>query len=161
MKQAPIFIRRTFAQSGITNPRNLVGSGEEAISYLAGTGSYSDRQRFPLPGLVLLDLKLPGIDGFEVLKWIRANSALQDLRVVVLTSCSGIREVHKAYQLGANTFLVKPLDFENIATLFATIRTQLWKSHNSQASKPLGAGSPDASSEFCGVVPGMSVESHS
>ncbi|HTL58510.1 MAG TPA: response regulator [Candidatus Limnocylindrales bacterium] len=127
-----LLIRRTLGTSGIPNPRHFVESGEVAIDYLLGANAYSDRKRYPLPALILLDLKLPGIDGFKVLQWIRGNRVFRDLRVVVLTSSNAIRDVNKAYRLGANSFLVKPLEFENASALFATIGTQLWKS-NTQA----------------------------
>ena len=118
-------IRRTLTNACLPNPRHFVESGEDAINYLMGTGPYSDRQKYPFPGLVLLDLKLPRIDGFEVLKWIRSQPALKDLRVVVLTSSSDIRDVNQAYKLGANSFLVKPLEFENVRALFSAIQWQL------------------------------------
>src|SRR5262245_51271447 len=86
-----LLIRRTLGSSAIQNPRHFVDSGEKAIEYLSGVGEYSDRKRYPLPALVLLDLKLPGIDGFEVLRWIRGNQQLRNLRVVVLTSSNAIR----------------------------------------------------------------------
>jgi CheY-like chemotaxis protein len=134
-----LLIRRTLERSGIPNPRHFVKSGEEAINYLVGVGPYANRERFPLPGLVLLDLKLVQMDGFEVLKWVRAHPHFKDLRVVVLTSSSNIRDVNKAYQLGANSFLVKPLELENIASLFATIWIQLWKANNTPAPEKMTA----------------------
>jgi CheY-like chemotaxis protein len=121
-----MLIRRTLAKSGVPNPRQFVPSGEAAISYLSGVGRYSDREKYPFPALVLLDLKLPVMDGFEVLQWIRAQPDFRDLRVVVLTTSEEIRKVSKAYQLGANSFLVKPLEFENIHAFFATLGGQLW-----------------------------------
>lgn len=129
-----LLIRRTLSNSGIPNPRHFVGSGEEVIDYLVAAGRYADRKRYPLPALVLLDLKLPGMDGFDILQWIRADPRFRDLPVVVLTSSKGIRDVTKAYRLGANSFLVKPLEFENMSALFATIGTQLWKSNTAAES---------------------------
>jgi CheY-like chemotaxis protein len=102
-------------------------------------GPYANRERFPFPELVLLDLKLVQMDGFEVLKWVRAHPHFKDLRVVVLTSSSNIRDVNKAYQLGANSFLVKPLELENIASFFATIWIQLWKANNTPAPEKMTA----------------------
>jgi CheY-like chemotaxis protein len=134
-----LLIRRTLERSGIPNPRHFVKSGEEAINYLVGVGPYANRERFPFPELVLLDLKLVQMDGFEVLKWVRAHPHFKDLRVVVLTSSSNIRDVNKAYQLGANSFLVKPLELENIASFFATIWIQLWKANNTPAPEKMTA----------------------
>jgi CheY-like chemotaxis protein len=136
-------IRRTLSQSGIPNPRRFVNSGEQAISYLLGVEPYSDRKKHPLPGLVLLDLKLRVMDGFEVLEWIRHHRHFGDLRVVVLTSSKDIRDVKKAYRLGANSFLVKPLEFENASALFATIGAQLWKKDTDASIPELPPRNPD------------------
>src|SRR4051812_3935888 len=81
-----LIIRKAFQKAGIPNPMHVVRNGEEAIAYLSGTGKYALRDEYPLPALVLLDLKLPRIDGFEVLRWIRQTSGMTALRVVVLTS---------------------------------------------------------------------------
>ena len=112
-----IIIRRAFQKGGIINPLFVVRDGEEAVAYLEGRGRYFDREEFPLPELLLLDLKMPKMDGFEVLKWIRQQPGFSSLRVVVLTSSDAIRDVNVAYHLGANSFMVKPMDFENVVEL--------------------------------------------
>jgi len=112
-----VLLRRSFQKAGITNPMQVVKDGEEAVTYLSGTGKYSQRKEFPLPELVLLDLKLPRLDGFEVLRWIRTQPALAGLRVVVLSSSENIRDVNLAYALGANSFLVKPTDLKEYVEL--------------------------------------------
>src|SRR6266704_5961759 len=91
--------------------------GEQTIAYLSGEGKFSDRRKYPLPDLLLLDLKMPRVDGFEVLKWVRQQPGLSSLRVVVLTSSEDIRDVNVAYRLGANSFMVKPMDFDNVVEL--------------------------------------------
>ena len=101
---------RSFQKAGITNPIHVVKDGQQAIEYLSGVGPYSNRDNHPLPDLLLLDLKMPKVDGFEVLHWIRTNPQLSTLRVIVLTSSDDIRDVNHAYRLGANSFLVKPTD---------------------------------------------------
>jgi CheY-like chemotaxis protein len=108
-----LLIRRAFAKTKVVNPLQVVRTGEDAIAYLEGTGRFSNRAEFPLPAVILLDLKLIGMDGFEVLRWIRQQPNLRAARVVVLTSSNEIRDVNLAYQLGANSFLVKPVDFED------------------------------------------------
>jgi CheY-like chemotaxis protein len=108
-----VLIRRAFAKSKVVNPLQVVRSGEDALTYLEGVGRFSNRAEFPLPAVILLDLKLTGMDGFEVLRWIRQQPGLRAVRVVVLTSSNAIRDVNLAYQLGANSFLVKPVDFED------------------------------------------------
>ncbi|HWX22380.1 MAG TPA: response regulator [Candidatus Binatia bacterium] len=115
-------IRRAFTQAHISNPIHVVRDGDEAVAYLKGEGKYSNRAEYPLPGLMLLDLKMPLLDGFDVLRWIREQPGLAALRVLVLTSTKEIREVNQAYKLGANSFLVKPVDFENYIELSKLIR---------------------------------------
>jgi len=115
-------IRRAFDKAQLPNPLQVVRDGEEAIAYLSGEKQSANRAEFPLPRLILLDLKLPGTNGFDVLKWIRAQPGLRSLIVVVLTSSDHIREVNEAYNLGANSFMVKPMDFENIVELSKLLR---------------------------------------
>jgi CheY-like chemotaxis protein len=118
-----LVIRRAFEKAFIPNPLYAVKSGDEAISYFEGRGKFSNRDEYPLPELLLLDLKMPGIDGFEVLSWIRGQAGLSLLRVVVLTGSDHIRDVNQAYQMGANSFMVKPSDFENFVELGKSIQT--------------------------------------
>jgi CheY-like chemotaxis protein len=115
-------VRRAFVKAQLPNPLRVVCSGDEATAYLAGQRKFANRAEFPLPRLVLLDLKLPGTDGFQVLRWIRKQPGLKSLIVVVLTSSDHIRDVNEAYNLGANSFMVKPTDFENIVELSKLLR---------------------------------------
>jgi len=117
-----VLVRKAFQRAGIVNPLFVVRDGEEAIAYLQGSGRYSNREEFPLPDLLLLDLKMPKVDGFEVLKWLRQQSGFGSLRVIVLTASDAIRDVNVAYQLGANSFLVKPLEFDNAVELSKVIQ---------------------------------------
>ena len=112
-----LLIRKAFDRASVNNPLYVVRTGEEAISYLEGVGAYANRAEYPLPDLLLLDLKLPGSDGFDVLRWVRQQPGLSALRVVVLTSSDHIRDVNQAYRLGANSFMVKPMDFQNYIEL--------------------------------------------
>ena|SRR5882762_4066397 len=105
-------IRRAFKGGQILNPLFVVKNGEEAIAYLKGEGKYRTRDEYPLPDLLLLDLKMPRVDGFEVLEWVRQQPGFRNLLIVVLTSSEELRDVNRAYQLGANSFLVKPHDFQ-------------------------------------------------
>jgi CheY-like chemotaxis protein len=120
-----LMLRRSFQKAGINNPMQVVGDGEEAISYLLGTGKFSDRVEFPLPELILLDLKMPKIDGFEVLRWLRSQRNFSGIRVVVLSSSESIQDVNLAYNLGANSFLVKPTDFNGFVELSGFI-SEYW-----------------------------------
>src|SRR5579862_6747885 len=133
-----ILIRRAFIKGNIVNPLQLVTSGDQAIAYLKGEGTFANRAEYPLPELVLLDLKLPGIDGFQVLRWIRQQPELKALRVVVLTSSDRIQDVNLAYQLGANSFLVKPVDFERFVEISQPLKGYwLWLSRAPEVQRPI------------------------
>lgn len=116
-----LLIRRAFRKSDVANPIQVVGDGEEAIAYLSGRGPYADRERYPLPVLLLLDLKLPRKSGFEVLEWLRQQPGLKRLPVVVLTSSAETPDVNRAYDLGANSYLVKPVRFEGLLRMVQTL----------------------------------------
>lgn len=116
-----LLVRRALANAGIKNPLLVVGDGEEALEYLYGEGKYSNRHEYPLPDLLLLDLKMPKVDGFEVLRVVRGDRRFAALRIIVLTSSEDIYDVNKAYELGANSFLVKPLEFENFTSMMRTL----------------------------------------
>lgn len=104
-------------------------SGAEAQEYLSGAGKFSDRAVYPLPGLVLADLKMPGMTGLELLQWIRAESKYPLLPFVILTSSEDLRDVTKAYQQGANSFLVKPPSVPALAEMMKAVEN-FWMKHN-------------------------------
>jgi CheY-like chemotaxis protein len=122
-----MLVVRAFERARIQRRIQTVSSGAECIGYLKGDPPYGDRTRYPIPGLVLLDLKMVGADGFDVLRWIRAQPQFARLCVVVLTSSDEIRDVNLAYKLGADSFLVKPLDFWNVAELSRSVEKLLAK----------------------------------
>jgi CheY-like chemotaxis protein len=106
------FLEHAFRTAGIAAPLRVARDGQEAIDYLSGTGAFADRARHPWPCLVLLDLKLPRKNGFEVLQWIRGQPGLALLTVIVLTSSARQEEIDRCYSLGANSFIVKPSQLE-------------------------------------------------
>jgi CheY-like chemotaxis protein len=114
-------IRRALVKARCANPLQTVSDGEQAIAYLSGTAPYEDRQQHPLPILLLLDLKMPKKNGFDVLHWIRSQPILKRLPVVVLTSSSVPQDVNKAYEAGSNSYLVKPVDSEALVDMLKTI----------------------------------------
>ena len=113
--------QRAFRKANIANPLRVVTDGEEAVAYLAGRGEYAERARHPLPVLVLLDLKLPKRSGYEVLAWLRRQEGLRRLPVAVLTSSRQAADVNRAYDLGANAYLQKPVGFEALHELLRTL----------------------------------------
>jgi CheY-like chemotaxis protein len=116
-----LLIRRAFKKAQHPNPTQVVQDGEQAIAYLSGDQQYADRQAYPLPGLILLDLKLPRKSGFEVLQWVRQQPLLKRIPVVVLTSSKQSPDVNKAYDFGANSYLVKPVEFDELVDLITTL----------------------------------------
>ena len=112
-----LLIQRAFQKTNIANPLRVVRDGEEAVAYLSGQEPYADRDRHPLPVLLLLDLKLPRKSGFEVLQWLRQQSRLKRLPVVVLTSSNQNPDINKAFDLGANSYLVKPGGLDSLLEL--------------------------------------------
>lgn len=116
-----VLIRRAFRNARIANPLIEVRDGHAAIQYLSGEGVFEDRIRHPIPFLVLLDLRLPKLSGFEVLEWIRERPNFSEMIVVVLTASDYIRDVNRSHEMGANSYLVKPGTFEELVELVRQI----------------------------------------
>ena len=116
-----MLIRRAFSKANVGNPLHIVRDGDEAVQYLSGEGAFADRAAHPLPAVMLLDLKLPRRSGLEVLQWVRAQSPLRRLPVVVLTSSNQNQDVNRAYDLGANSYLVKPVEFEDLKDMLGKV----------------------------------------
>ena len=106
-----LLIQRAFTKASLQIPMHIVDNGEAAVAYLSGKDDYGDRDRYPLPLLMLLDLKLPCLSGHEVLAWLRQQPDFKRLPVVVLTSSQEMGDINRAYDLGANSYLVKPVAF--------------------------------------------------
>ena len=124
-----LLIRKALEKAAVLNPIYALNSGEETILYLKGGGKYSNRDEYPLPDLLLLDLKMPVMSGFEVLRWIRQEPGLSAMRVIVLTGSDHLRDVNQAYQLGANSFMVKPTDFQDFVNLARSVESY-WFHHS-------------------------------
>lgn len=125
-------MQRALKKAEVPNPLQVVGDGDEAVDYLSGSGRFADRGQFPLPVLVLLDLKLPRKNGIEVLQWLRQQPSLKRLPVVVLTSSREPNDVNLAYDYGANSYLVKPLGSEALLNLVRSLQLY-WLSLNEKA----------------------------
>jgi len=115
-------MRRAFVLAAIPNPLFVVNDGRDAIDYLAGRGVYAERGRYPLPGLLLLDLKMPWMDGFDVLGWLRRQRQFETLPVVILTSSRLQADVDQSRSLGVYDYRVKPHDIADLVSLLADIR---------------------------------------
>jgi CheY-like chemotaxis protein len=116
-------MKRVLKRGCITNPLQVVSDGQQALDYFAGVGEYADRERFPLPSLVFLDLKLPYVDGFEVLSWLRQQPPLASIIVFVLTSSAELRDHQKAYSLGAKSYLTKPPTVEILQEVLRSLES--------------------------------------
>ena len=113
---------RALDRAKVPNPLFVVHDGQETIDYLSGSGSYTDRAKFPLPGLMLLDLKMPWKDGFDVLAWLRTQPQFDTLPVVVLTSSALQPDIDRSRQLGVYDYRVKPHSFEDFVRLLDDVR---------------------------------------
>lgn len=117
-----LLIRQAFEKLGVTNQVQVVSDGEQAVAYLEGKGDYADRERYPLPSLVLLDLMLPRLSGLEVLAWMRQQASLRRTPVIMLTSSAQPANISRAYAAGANAYHVKPADFDGLVELVEAIK---------------------------------------
>jgi two-component system, response regulator len=113
--------KRAFEKHRIGNELVVVEDGQEALDYLFSAGAYTDRDSKAFPAVVLLDLKLPKVEGLEVLKRIRAHDLTRRLPVVILTSSREDQDVAMSYDLGANSYIRKPVDFHQFAEAVRTL----------------------------------------
>ncbi len=109
-----LFLKRALTKNGINNPVSVMEDGEEAIAYLGGVGRYKDRDAYPFPKVIMLDLKMPRRGGLEVLQWLQEHPQYRVIPTLVLTSSKINADVIKAYGLGANSYMVKPSNFDEL-----------------------------------------------
>ena len=124
-----LLMRAAFKKAEFDSPLREVQNGEQAIAYLKGEGSHSDRDQFPLPTVMLLDLNMPMKNGFEVLAWLRVQPGLRRLTVVVITASMRVEDVERAFDLGANSYLVKPSTIEDLTAMIRCLRDWLQYNH--------------------------------
>jgi DNA-binding response OmpR family regulator len=122
------FLQQAMQKAGVLNPLRVASNGQEAIDYFQGTGKFANRAEFPLPYLVLLDLKLPHVMGLDVLKWIRQQPEVAPI-VVILSSSREEADIATAYRWGANGYLVKPPDVSQLTKMAKSIK-DFWLTHN-------------------------------
>ena len=137
--------QHAMTKAGMMNPVQVASDGQQAIDYLQGAGKFADREKYPVPCLVLLDLKLPYVMGLDVLKWIRKHRGT-DLTVLMLTASGEEADVKSAYQLGANGFLTKPSEANRLNDIVKAIK-DFWLTHNILPRDPYAdrAPSPETS----------------
>jgi DNA-binding response OmpR family regulator len=134
------FMRQALKKAGVLNPLQVACDGQEAIDYFKGTGKFANREEFPLPCLTLLDLKLPRVMGLNVLQWIREQSEVAAI-ILILTSSREEVDIVTAYHLGANGYLVKPSDVSQLTDIAKSIK-DFWLTQNTpptRSSKPTGS----------------------
>ncbi len=127
------FMKTALEAVGVANPVRIIEDGRDALAYMSGGGRYSDRAEYPLPCLVLLDLKLPHVMGLEVLGWLRKRPEFASTIVIILTSSANPADIDAAYRLGANSYLVKPGSFDDLKVMARSIK-DFWLMHNRLAS---------------------------
>lgn len=120
-----LLTQRAFRRANLVNPLQVVQDGEAAVLYLGGQGFYANRDRYPLPIIMLLDLKLPRLSGLEVLEWLQQQPELKRLPVVMLTSSRENADLNRAYDLGANSYLFKPVAFDDLLEMVKALN-QYW-----------------------------------
>ena len=124
-----LVMKMALEKVGLTCPIRMARDGREAQDYLSGSGIFADRHEYPLPYLILLDLKLPRVMGLEVLKWVRERPEFDSTIVLILSSSSMPEDVQGAYRLHANGYLVKPYTLENLQLMTQAIK-EFWFIHN-------------------------------
>jgi CheY-like chemotaxis protein len=117
-------LRLGFERAGLPNPLLVVRDGQEALDYLIGNAPYADRSIHPLPALLLLDLKMPRMNGFEVLAWLATRPDFKDLPAVVLSSSSDDSDIQKARQMGARDYFVKPHSLSDLVKILQRLHTR-------------------------------------
>lgn len=124
-----LLIHRALQKGGIKAPVHVVRDGDEAIDYFSGTGKYQNTSSYPLPTIVLLDIRLPKRSGLEVLEWLKCHESLALLPVVVFTNSAEDIDIENAYRLGANSYLKKPYTLAETTALLKTIG-EYWLDYN-------------------------------
>ena len=121
--------RRALVKSKIENPLVVAEDGAEALDYLFATGAWADRDPYDVPALILLDLKLPKVDGLEVLRRVRSDERTRLIPVVIMTTSSEQQDIIAGYDLGANAFIRKPVDFQRLSEVLKETG-QFWLAFN-------------------------------
>ncbi len=139
-----LLLKRAFQKAGVNAPIYFARDGQEVLDYLQGTPPFDNPVEHPLPSLLLLDLNLPRVNGFEVLEWLRQQPGLSQLRVVVFSASERPEDINQAYALGANSYVFKPQDSDHLVQIVAGLQNY-WLSING----PPEAAAPQAAPVTC------------
>ena len=122
------FVKRAFTEINVHCTFQVMKNGQDTIDYLAGLGVYADRRKYPLPMMILMDLKMPIMDGFQVLAWLRAREGIKVIPTVVFSSSDLPQDITRAYELGANSFMTKSVTYDGLLVKLQTL-SQYWLEH--------------------------------
>lgn len=122
-----LLLRTALRELGFDHPVHILPDGEQVVSYLGGVGQYEDREKYPFPDVLFTDLKMPCMDGFDVLRWMRKHPEFAVMPTTVFSSSDSPADIHLAYELGANAYLVKPSRFEELRQMLGAA-CQFWGS---------------------------------
>jgi CheY-like chemotaxis protein len=111
-------LQRTLKKENVSLDLRIANHGDEAVEYLSGKGKFSDRAAYPLPALILMDIKMPRRSGLEVLKWMREDQYCKGIPVIMVSSSPLQADMNRAYELGVNAYLIKPLAYLQVAEMF-------------------------------------------
>ncbi len=117
--------KRAFTASNVHCTLQLLRNGQETVDYLRGHGRYADRGKYPLPIMILMDLNMPIMDGFQVLEWLRGQPSIKAIPVVVFSSSDSPADITRAYDLGANSFMTKSISYDGLLAKLKTV-SQYW-----------------------------------
>jgi CheY-like chemotaxis protein len=123
--QDALLVQQALKEGAIRNPVQVVRNGQEAIDYLEGKGPYADRRGYPIPRIAVCDINMPKVNGFELLRWLRSESDVRRLPVVMMSSSNRVEDINRAYDLGVNAYLVKPRNFDEMVDVLNKL-VQFW-----------------------------------
>ena len=136
------FVKRAFTEINVHCTFQVMKNGQDTIDYLSGIGEYANRRKYPLPMMILMDLKMPIMDGFQVLIWLRARDGIKVIPTVVFSSSDMPQDITRAYELGANSFMTKSVTYDGLLIKLQTL-SQYWLEH----CKHPQVADPDRASE--------------
>jgi CheY-like chemotaxis protein len=135
--------KRAFSKINVRCTFQVLKNGRETVDYLGGHGPYADRVKYPLPTMILMDLNMPVMDGFQVLAWLRGRPGLKVIPTVVLSSSDSSANVTRAYELGANSFMTKSVSYDGLLAKLQTL-SQYWLEHCKHPNVGEGDGANSA-----------------